>query len=404
MVELNAGELRLVGLHDDGEHLVLAGPGGKSFQLPITDALRAAVRGDRPRLEHLKSQSAGALPPREIQARVRAGKSAEEIAEESGITVAQVRRYEGPVLAERAFIAQQAAATRVGRDNSSPSLGDLVTDRLAARGVDTETLEWDAARPDGHGWIVTVTFLVGGAERIARWTFDAPARSLHALEDEARWLSETEIADEPIPRRHLASVRASVFDVEADGSIRPVLDAVDSRSESRRDLAPVTPDPREAALDQTSALLDDLRGRRGVRQQMDIDEESGFEGFGPPSTFNLDTPPAREDDVPGAHPAGGDDRDARVYSLPAQPALPADGATTAPATGAGPQAPDTSGSSEPQNPNTTDATTGAADAKPAEPAAEAAPADADPAKPRSSRRARSKVPSWDEIVFGAKPE
>ena len=322
MVELNAGELRLVGLHDDGEHLVLSGPGGKTLRLPITDALRAAVRGDRPRLEHLKSQGAGVLPPREIQARVRAGQTAEEIAAESGITVAQVRRYEGPVLAERAFIAQQAAATRVGRDSSSPTLGDLVTDRLAARGVDTETLEWDAARPDGHGWIVTVTFQVSGQERIARWTFDAPARSLHALEDEARWLSETEIADEPIPRRHLASVRASVFDVEVDGSIRPVLDAVDSRHpDSRRD-HPSAADPRDTALDETTALLDDLRGRRGVRQQMDLDEETDFEGFGPPSTFNLDAP--RDDsDVPGAHPALGDDRDARVYSLPAPTIVPA---------------------------------------------------------------------------------
>lgn len=405
MVELNAGELRLVGLHDDGEHLVLAGPGGTKFRLPINDALRAAVRGDRPRLEHLKSQGAGALPPREIQARVRAGQSAEEIAEESGITVAQVRRYEGPVLAERAFIAQQAAATRVGRDNSSPTLGDLVTDRLAARGVDTETLEWDAARPDGHGWIVTVAFLVSGAERIARWTFDAPARSLHALEDEARWLSETEIADEPIPRRHLASVRSSVFDVEADGSIRPVLDAVDSRVPgSRREASPVTPDPREAALDETSALLDDLRGRRGVRQQMDIDDDADFEGFGPPSTFQLEPTPVRENDVPGAHAPTGDDRDARVYALPAQP--PATLTDAAPASvpeGAADQAGSSKASPDSSEPKTTEADSGAAEGVSAEKAAPAV-TEPDPSKPRPGRRARSKVPSWDEIVFGAKPE
>lgn len=402
MVELNAGELRLVGLHDDGEHLVLAGPGGKNLRLPITDALRAAVRGDRPRLEHLKSQGAGVLPPREIQARVRAGQSAEEIADEAGITVAQVRRYEGPVLAERAFIAQQAAATRVGRDNSSPSLGDLVTDRLAARGVDTETLEWDAARPDGHGWIVTVAFQVSGQERIARWTFDAPARSLHALEDEARWLSETEIADEPIPRRHLASVRASVFDVEVDGSIRPVLDAVDSRlTDSRRDLPPVPAlDPHDAALDETSALLDDLRGRRGVRQQMELGDETGFEGFGPPSTFNLDA--QRGDDVadvPGAHAGTDDVRDARVYALPA-PTTPADPtpADLSPVPAVSEVAPV---NPEPAAPATHET---AATSKPAPEAAAPETTEADAAKPRTSRRARSKVPSWDEIVFGAKPE
>lgn len=402
MVELSAGELRLVGLHDDGEHVVLAAPGGAQYRLPITDALRAAVRRDRPQLEQLRSTGAGFLPPREIQAKVRAGMTAQEIATSAGITVEQVRRYEGPVLAEREFIAQQAAATRVGRDTSSPTLGDLVTDRLAARGVDTTELAWDAARPDGHGWIVSVGFEVGGQDRLARWTFDHSAHALHALEDEARWLSETEIADEPIPRRHLASVRSAVFDVEADGSIRPVLDAVDARPPADQPAAPSAEELAATALEETTSLLDDLRGRRGVRQQMDLDDDDlTFEGFGPPAAFDLDRPgPRPVGDAPGAHPleAPTAGRSARVYPVPTStgsdtgsdtgPETPT-GHTPVTATGPTPDEP-TSG----ERPTTTGAT----------PAAGTEPEDGAPLRSRAPRRARSKVPSWDEIVFGAKPE
>src|SRR5690554_732068 len=121
-------ELELIGLHDDGEHLVVAGADGSRLRLRIDEALRAAVRRDRPQLEQLRAHSMGVLPPREIQAQIRAGMTAEELVATAGLTLDQVRRFEGPVLAERAFVAQQARATRVGRDTGAPELGELVTD------------------------------------------------------------------------------------------------------------------------------------------------------------------------------------------------------------------------------------------------------------------------------------
>ncbi len=139
-------ELRLVGLHDDGEHVVLAGPDGQRFSLPIDDALRAAVRRDRPQLEQVRAQAAGAIPPREMQARMRAGTSAREVAEAAGIPVEIVERYEGPVVAEREWVAQQARETRIGHDTGAPTLGDLVTDRLAARGIAQRT--WSGTRSE----------------------------------------------------------------------------------------------------------------------------------------------------------------------------------------------------------------------------------------------------------------
>ncbi|GAA3820530.1 septation protein SepH [Cellulomonas soli] len=342
------GELELVGLHEDGEHLVLSAPDGTRFRVRIDEALRAAVRRDRPQLEQLRAQGAGALSPREIQTRIRAGATAQEVADDADLAVEQVRRYEGPVLAEREYVADQARATRVGRDAGAPLLGDLVTDRLAARGVDLDTLAWDAAREGAHPWVVLARFTVGDTERVARWTFDSAKRTVVADEDEARWLSETELADEPVARRHLSAVRDVVFDFR-DGAVLP--------AEGDE------PDPQEA----THALLDDLRTRRGVRQTIDEDDDGEeFEGFGPPHAFDF----ARvESEVPGAHPVDADhEAEARVLGpagdVPALEALP----EIVPGVG---------------------------------PADEH---DEPVERPRAARRGRAKVPSWDEIVFGAKPE
>ena len=367
-------ELRLVGLHDDGEHVVLAGPDGQRFCLPIDEALRAAVRRDRPHLEQVRAEAGAYLPPREIQARIRAGATAQEVADDSGVPVEIVRRYEGPVLAERDFVASQARSTRIGHDISAPTLGDLATDRLATRGVSPGTVTWDASRDTAGPWRVELGFEVGGQRRTARWSFDVPARTLRATDDEARWLSETELSDGPIPRRHLSAVRPVVFDVEVDAALRPVLAAVDLTGPEPDPVLGDEPDP----FDATAALLDDLAGRRGVRQPLveDEDDLEEFEGFGPQRAFDFDRPGKTVDapEPPAAHPPASrphDALDATVLALPhraseAAPVADPDGtARGAPATGTA----------------DVDATT----------------------RPRS-RKGRASVPSWDEIVFGAKPE
>ena len=171
------GELELVGLHEDGEHLVLVAPDGARFRVRIDEPLRAAVRRDRPQLEQLRAESAGTLSPREIQARIRAGATTQEVADSAGLPVERVRRYEGPVLAEREHVAEQARGTRVGRDVGAPTLGDLVTDRLAARGVDPASLAWDAARDAVR--TVGGPRAVRGGRRRARGALDLRPRQAH---------------------------------------------------------------------------------------------------------------------------------------------------------------------------------------------------------------------------------
>ncbi len=358
-------ELELVGLHDDGEHLVLVGPDGARFRLRIDEPLRAAVRRDRPQLEQLRAENAGTLSPREIQARIRAGATTQEVADSAGLPIERVRRYEGPVLAEREHIAEQARNTRVGRETGAPVLGDLVTDRLAARGVDLASLAWDSARDANGPWVVLARFSVDDAQHEARWTFDPSKRSVVADEDEARWLSETELADEPVSRRHLAAVRDVVFDFQPDGTTvrAPSVVAVEEP----------TPTPAPDPQAETAALLDDLRERRGVRQALELedDDTEEFEGFGPQHAFDFGRP---DIEAPGAHPQEADPaREAVVYPTPAVVPSPTPVALAADSA---------SGSTESSGDG----------------------ADLDADRPRASRRARAKVPSWDEIVFGAKPE
>ena len=89
----------------------------KRYSIVVDDALRAAVRRARPAAlsRAIAPPTPGsAVRPRELQAFMRAGASAEEVATTTGMDVEHVRRFEGPVLAERAWAVRQAQACRIG--------------------------------------------------------------------------------------------------------------------------------------------------------------------------------------------------------------------------------------------------------------------------------------------------
>ncbi|WP_270407620.1 septation protein SepH [Brachybacterium paraconglomeratum] len=249
-------ELDLDGIHDDGEHLLLVDSDGDRYTLRIDRALRAAVRSDRPALNMIQAADATPLRPKEIQAMLRAGRSAEEISETSEIPLEHVRRYEGPVLAEREWTAQRARTFPVGR--GGPALQEVVAERLAAREATGESA-WDAwRRPDGT-WTLELTFSAGGRTRQAHWAADVETRSVSPLDDEARWISDEDAPPEPSRGRgRLQAVKSSVYDLEADGSLE---------GESPR--ARTWPPRRPVADEHPSALedseLDALNARRGMR-------------------------------------------------------------------------------------------------------------------------------------------
>ncbi|WFB07015.1 DUF3071 domain-containing protein [Streptomyces sp. LX-29] len=193
-------ELRVVAVSNDGTRLVLKAADSTEYTLPIDERLRAAIRNDRARLGQIEIEVESHLRPRDIQARIRAGASAEEVAQMAGISVDRVRRFEGPVLAERAFMAERARKTPVRRpgENAGPQLGEAVAERLLLRGAEKDTAQWDSWRRDDGTWEVLLVYRVMGAPRSATWTYDPPRRLVQAVDDEARALiGESDDTPEP---------------------------------------------------------------------------------------------------------------------------------------------------------------------------------------------------------------
>ncbi|WP_432523597.1 septation protein SepH [Kineococcus sp. SYSU DK006] len=318
-------DLRLVGVHDDGEHVVLVAPDGNRYRLRVDEALRAAVRRDRARLGQLQIQMEAQLRPRDIQARIRSGESAEDVAAAGGLTLEHVRRYEGPVLAERAHVAGLARRTPFGR-GAAGTLDEVVVARLTARAVDPEGARWDSWREEDGGWTVQCEFVAGGRGRVARWGFDPAARVLSARDDEARWLSEEEPAEAgPLPSRRLVSLVGEgrpaserVYDVEADGGVRT------SERGRRQDGTA----ERRPARPSTGDILDALDAQRGVRPSPphpDVEADGGADGGGSEDAQRADRhdeePPGEQLDASAAAP--------RVDALLADPP-PAHPAASAP--------------------------------------------------------------------------
>ncbi|MET7781622.1 MULTISPECIES: septation protein SepH [Streptomyces] len=261
-------ELRVVAVSNDGTRLVLKAADSTEYTLPIDERLRAAVRGDRPRLGQIEIEVESHLRPRDIQARIRAGASAEEVAQLAGIPVDRVRRFEGPVLAERAFMAERARKTPVRRpgENAGPQLGEAVQERLLIRGAEKDTVQWDSWRRDDGTWEVLLVYRVAGEPHSASWTYDPPRRLVQAVDDEARSLigeSDDLAAPEPsfpfVPR---------IARLPRD---RPLDRALDRQME-RPSLPGPSPEPIEESVSDRDSLTSLLEAVPSFRGDMVVPE------------------------------------------------------------------------------------------------------------------------------------
>lgn len=366
-------DVTLVDVHGDGSHLVLQDATGTQFLLIIDDDLRAAVRGDLDRLRELREHTAEPLRPKEIQARIRAGMSAEELASAARMPLEQIRRYEGPVLAEREHVALTARGTALTRTASADVLlEDAVTERLSAREAEPERL-WDAWREGSGTWVVQLLFTAGARARAARWRFDPTGLTLEAIDDEARWLSDT-----PAPSAEDDSPgRERVYDVEADGGVIEVEAAADA---AHRSASP------------TLDLLEALRGRRGQRQPLDDDADRPLAG-----QTDLVDALLEGDEIPAAHPPASrpeEATDAAILALPKNPPQEQPGRqTTTSQSGPAPTADSTTARSQGPVPGK----------QGPEPDADTDPESTPVSEPRHrSKGKRPAIPSWDDIVFGSK--
>lgn len=209
-------QLRLVGIHENGSSLQVSSDDGMSFELPVDDALRSAMaeiaRARAPRNREQPSDHS----PREIQARVRAGASAYDLAIEWDVPIEQILKYEGPVLAERAHIAELARRVEVSGPQTDAEyrevfgeepadLGAMVTHRLGQLGIDAENVEWDSWKDPEGQWMVTAKFSnqlhepnveplsedgQPAEHNVAKWSFHPQRRTLRNLNRWAQTLSE----------------------------------------------------------------------------------------------------------------------------------------------------------------------------------------------------------------------
>lgn len=435
-------DLRLVGVHDDGTHLLLSGPGGEMFQLPIDEALRTASRSTaKPRAD----RPAVPMSPRDIQARIRAGATAADVAELSGMPLAKVERYEGPVLAEREYVAQQArkvevAAPSPGHDvyrsafgDNPATLDDMVAHRLSAHGIDPATVEWDSWRRQDGTWTVSASFEAkpGGTSGIgeeppALWTFNPARKTLQNTNRWAQQLSELEPLDGPVPARRLTAVSDRPFDFETDAD------------------TPKSPSgqagPGPDAGKESDGLLDMLRSRRGQRLGVDEDADDALalllthgvpaahprpsEVAAEPESAEPETqedqrvtpaaqgdsfirrrdtrpsmlsrlsllPPHRDNHDDALRLHDGVSTDTREITIAASPAKPS-GATPGSGAGSSGAGLDELLGSNPRRPAKQD------DASPTTGQLPETEAPERPARPK-----RSSVPSWDEIVFGTRSD
>ena len=118
-----------------------------------------------------------ALTPREIQTRIRAGVSLDDVAKAAGVPTEKVEPYAAPVVAEREHVARTALTCPVrrrGESSSTRSLRAVVAERLQHRGIDVDSAVWDAWRDPDRRWTVKGHYHSGSAEHEALFTGSDP--------------------------------------------------------------------------------------------------------------------------------------------------------------------------------------------------------------------------------------
>ncbi|SFN88399.1 septation protein SepH [Mycetocola miduiensis] len=272
-------DLKVIGVEDGA--LIAATDNGERFRLLIDDVLQSHVRRSRQ-----EPTSGPKLSPREIQAHIRSGMSAEEVATLTGADLEYIQRFEGPVLAEREHIVGAALSVQVltviepTSDDDDSTFGAAIRARLESLGASDE--RWTSWKEASGGWTVKLSFTASNIDHDARWSFEPKRQALAPLNGEAVTLSKQgELPTALIPRlraveREDAHPDDSRFDSGAfnfrtddSGDLTPHIE-IAGRSQSSSNAAAAAAINRSedgnAQSNQTADLLEALRKRRGERE------------------------------------------------------------------------------------------------------------------------------------------
>ena len=301
------------------------------------------------------------LRPAGIQTRLRAGDSPEQLVGLTELTLEQIRRFEGPIAAERADAISRLQHHKVAGTAGKHTIGELVLKRLGARGIDRELHLWTARREPAAPWLIELRFDDGARSRSARWTYDSARGLLTALDDDARWLSSPEEPETITPITGLGRAGSAAKSGAKGGAVARLSELPTASG------APTT-------IPQ-SARRPPLRGDHLEGQP----ELAGIVPIKRWQSEKIDTVA-----IPIAHPTLLDSENTvpRASNHPAGRGGNPVGRSGGPAGRSGGPAPQNAGPTAPVRPT--------ADAS-------------DPPTPESGKKkGRATVPSWDEIVFGSK--
>jgi hypothetical protein len=364
-------ELKVIGVEDGA--LVAASEDGARFRIEIDEVLQSRIRHAIP-----ETRTGPKLSPREVQAHIRSGLSADEVSELTGASVDLIRRFEGPVLAEREHMVTSALAVPMHgpgeADGDEPaSFGSMVRERLAGLGAHGE--RWASWKDDELGWMVKLEFTADGIDHDARWSFEPRKQALHPQNADAATLSKQgEVRGGMIPRLRAVSPDDESSRFDSGAFTFDASETADDDTAPQPELSPPRPpapassaaaaraaikraDEPAPPTGETADLLEALRRRRGERESV----SGSNERMPQPATF---APPAP--------------------SAQAEP-TPAPGPFT-------PEAPPT----EPDDPHGDESRAGAA--------ARALWGGKASGSARAAKKGRAAMPSWDEIVFGARTD
>jgi hypothetical protein len=243
-------ELKVVGLDLDGKYIICEGlnengDSTEKFKLRADDGLWAVVRGDgaRPRQTQIEIEVTSMLRPKEIQARIRAGASVEEVAAATGEDIARIQRFAHPVLLERSRAAELATAAHpmLADGPAVLTLMETVATALLARGLDPDNASWDAWRNGDGRWTVQMGWKAGRSDNLAHFRFTPGTHggTVVAVDDTASELIDPNF-DRPL--RPVAAVAQLDFDEPAPAPVAtatPEHEAEPEPTRSRRGKPPV---------------------------------------------------------------------------------------------------------------------------------------------------------------------
>jgi hypothetical protein len=381
-------DLRVIGVEDGS--LLVADNDGTRYRINVDEVLHANLRPTPTDLPNSHK-----VAPKEIQAHIRSGMSAEEVAAITGVSLEHIQKYEGPVLAEREYVVQSALGVPVHTALETDPLaqgatfGSVIEERLEDLNAVGE--RWASWKELGAGWVVKLAFTANQIDHDARWRFDPKKLALDPLNNEAITLSQqSESGAVLIPR-----LRAVHPDERPSESTRFDSGAFDLGPSSGFNLADVeTPDARSrldptrntqplpdlaTEMNQTADLLEALRRRRGEREAATFVEETPAVSPTHPSTGTI-----RIVDIPLDMSTGS--------SNPVGNTTPGIGTTGNGAVGNGTAGNGTVGSAPGGN------------AREQQDAKRKTSPQPTASTGKGGRKGRQSMPSWDEIVFGARPD